>query len=164
MFRTLTLISLLALGVAGPALAGDDMDKGKDAKDMDKSAAMAETEAVTLEGTFVDGGCFLSRGAADEEHNECAVACLKGGGMLGFVADDQFYVVANANPMESDTAVRDFNEQFVDWVGRDVRVTGEVMESHGIHLLTLATVQNPKNGKIVIDLESHDEAHHGEEG
>lgn len=152
MIRTLSLMAMLTLCLAGTAYAGDDKSHDHAGVTAD-TAEEASPETKTVTGQFVDGGCYLRRDAKGGDHKECAIDCLKGGGMLGFAAEDgTFYVIGNANPMESDSAVKDFNSKFVEWIGKDVNATGTVTESHGINLMHLESVQNPKNGKVVIDL------------
>lgn len=92
--------------------------------------------AVTLEGEFTGGDCYLSAGEHGHEHALCAKACVVHGGPVVFIAyDGSVYLVLpprDGAPMP---------EKVLDDLGKPgVTAKGELLESHGLQALSVHSV------------------------
>jgi hypothetical protein len=103
------------------------------------SAAFAheghEGKAVTIVGTVVDTGCYLTHDAIGPKHVDCATACAKNGIPLAIVdAKGKLYLPVGADHKNPNTALLPFIE-------KKVKVTGATHEKGGLNGIAIKTVQ-----------------------
>ena len=118
--------SALAVGLATiltpalPVMAADEKAAG---------------ETKTIKGEVVDLMCYLDHGAKGEKHKGCATGCIKGGGPVGLLTeDDQIYlIVGDHKPM---------NEELASKAAQTVTLKGKVVERHGMKMIENAQVQD----------------------
>lgn len=111
-------------------------------------AATAEAQAskqssrdVTVSGEIIDMKCYLSgmQGGRGPEHEECAIACIKGGLPVGIVdKDGKTYTLVPARGMKG------ANEALLPFVAKNVTVKGTVREKGGTELLYYTSVEESK--------------------
>ena len=110
-------ISILALAAVGFA---HDEAKGK---------------PVTISGTVVDTGCYMSHDAIGEKHTDCATMCAKNGVPLAIVdAAGKVYM-----PVAADH--KNQNAKLLPFVEKKVKVTGTLLEKGGLAGLTIKTIE-----------------------
>ena len=115
--KTRITICLLALGAFGFA---HDEPKGK---------------PVTITGTVVDTGCYMSHDAIGEKHADCATMCAKGGVPLAIVdGAGKLYM-----PIAADH--KNQNAKLLPFVEKKVKVTGTLLEKGGFAGLTIKTIE-----------------------
>ena len=105
------------------------------------SAASAHEEhgqagEQVLTGEVVDVVCYLSHGneGLGKGHAECAKKCITGGLPVAIKVGDQLYLAS----MADHTAA---NMKLADLAGQQVKVTGQVMERDGQHLIAISSVE-----------------------
>lgn len=99
------------------------------------------TGEVTVTGEIIDLKCFTSgmMGGRGPEHEECAIACIKGGLPVGIIDDKgNVYTVVPAKGMKG------ANEALVKYAAKRVTLKGRVMEKGGARLLHYASVEPAK--------------------
>jgi hypothetical protein len=90
---------------------------------------------VTITGTVVDTGCYMSHDAIGEKHIECATACAKAGVPLAIVdAAGKIYV-----PIAADHKSQ--NAKLMPFIEKKVKVTGTAMERGGLEGIVIKTVE-----------------------
>ncbi|HZT69376.1 MAG TPA: hypothetical protein VFC10_06475 [Terriglobia bacterium] len=115
--KTMIAISILALAAVG--LAHDEA-KGK---------------PVTISGTVVDTGCYMSHDAIGEKHTDCATMCAKDGVPLAIVdTAGKVYM-----PVAADH--KNQNAKLLPFVEKKVKVTGSLLEKGGLAGLTIKTIE-----------------------
>jgi hypothetical protein len=112
------LLPVLAM-LAGAVFAHDD-HKGK---------------PVTLIGTVVDTGCYVSHDSKGPEHATCAAACAKNGVPLAILdaSGKLFFPVAAEHKNQ--------NEKLMPFIEKKVKVTGRLMEKPGLNGIAIQTVE-----------------------
>jgi hypothetical protein len=71
--------------------------------------------------------CYLDHGAKGEKHKGCAEKCIKGGGPVGLLSDDQVYlVVGDHKPMNDELAAK---------AGQEVTLKGKVVSRSGMKMI-----------------------------
>ncbi len=118
--------SALAVGLATlltpaiPARAADEKDSG---------------ETKTIKGEVVDLMCYLDHGAKGEKHKGCASGCIKGGGPVGLLTEDNqvYLVVGDHKPI---------NEELASKAAHTVTLKGKVVERHGMKMIENAQLQD----------------------
>lgn len=90
---------------------------------------------LTVKGEVVDIACATKKGdgGKGDAHAACAMACAKKGQPVGVLTRDAIYEITG------DYAARN-NAKLLDFVAKQVTVTGEVTEKDGKKLLNLKTI------------------------
>jgi hypothetical protein len=97
------------------------------------SADDKDAAAQTIKGEVVDLMCYLDHGAKGEKHKGCAEKCIKSGGPVGLLSEDQVYlVIGDHKPM---------NEELASKAGETVTLKGKVVEKHGMKMIENATLE-----------------------
>lgn len=118
LFRTSVVVAGLGtlLVLPGKSLAADD-----------KGATQ------TVKGEVVDLMCYLDHGAKGEKHKGCAEKCIKSGGPVGLLSEDQLYlVIGDHKPMNDELAAK---------AGETVTLKGKVVEKHGMKMIENAQLE-----------------------
>jgi molybdopterin-guanine dinucleotide biosynthesis protein A len=91
---------------------------------------------VTIQGELVEIACAASRGAEGkgQAHAACALTCAKRGEPVGVLTSDAVYEVAG------DFTAND-NARLLDFLAKQVSVTGELTERDGKKLLNVRTIR-----------------------
>jgi hypothetical protein len=111
---TICTIALAALGLA------HDEPKGK---------------PVTITGTVIDTGCYMSHDAIGEKHTDCATMCAKNGVPLAIVdSAGKVYM-----PVAADH--KNQNAKLLPFVEKKVKVSGTLLEKGGLAGLTIKTIE-----------------------
>ena len=114
-----TKIAIYIMALASVGLAHDE-GKGK---------------PVTITGTVVDTGCYMSHDAIGEKHAECAAICGRNGVPLAIVdSAGKVYM-----PVASDH--KNQNAKLMPFVEKKVKVEGTLVEKGGIAGLTIKTIE-----------------------
>jgi len=96
-------------------------------------AADDKAATKTIKGEVVDLMCYLDHGAKGDKHKGCAKTCIKGGGPVGLLSEDQVYlVVGDHKPM---------NDELADKAGETITLTGKVVERHGMKMIENAQIE-----------------------
>jgi hypothetical protein len=93
-----------------------------------------EAQMKTIKGEVVDLMCYLDHGAKGEKHKGCASGCIKGGGPVGLLTeDDQLYlVVGDHKPLNAELAAK---------AAETVTLKGKVVEKHGMKMIENAELE-----------------------
>jgi hypothetical protein len=92
-------------------------------------------KAVTVTGTVVDTGCYVSHDAKGEKHTDCATMCAKNGVPLAIVDDaGKLYLPVGADHKNQ-------NAKLLPFIEKKVKVTGTAMEKGGLNGIALKTVE-----------------------
>src|ERR1700737_2409411 len=79
-------------------------------------------KSVTVTGTVIDTGCYMSHDAKGEKHTDCASECARKGVPLAIVDDSgKIYM-----PVAADH--KNPNAKLMPFIEKRVKVTGIVME------------------------------------
>ena len=91
---------------------------------------------VTVKGEVVDVACSTKKGEGGkgEAHASCAMACAKKGMPVGILTADSVYTVTG------DYAANN-NAKLLDFVAKQVVVTGEVTEKDGVKSLNVKSIK-----------------------
>ena len=95
----------------------------------------ADDKAATqsIKGEVVDLMCYLDHGAKGEKHKGCAEKCIKSGGPVGLLSEDQLYlVIGDHKPM---------NDELAPKAGETVTLKGKVVEKHGMKMIENAELE-----------------------
>lgn len=87
----------------------------------------------TIKGEVVDVAC-ATKGRKGEAHAACAMKCAKGGAPAGIMTADATYVVVGDYAANS-------NAKLLDFVAKNVEVTGTVVEKDGQKQITIKTIK-----------------------
>jgi type 1 fimbria pilin len=92
-------------------------------------------KTVTVTGTVVDTGCYMTHDAKGEKHVDCATTCAKSGVPLA--------IVDNAGKLYLPVATdhKNQNAKLMPFIEKTVKVTGTTMDKGGIHGIALKTVE-----------------------
>ncbi len=95
-------------------------------------AQAAETK--TVKGEVVDLMCYLDHGAKGDKHAGCAEKCIKSGGPVGLLTeDDQLYlVIGEHKPM---------NRELAAYAAKTITLKGKVVEKNGVKMIENAEIQ-----------------------
>lgn len=122
-FLTLTLFGLLTLS----SLAQDKADQKR-----------ASTEAISISGEIIDIKCYSTgmMGGHGPEHEECALACIKGGLPVGLLEDktDAVFLIVPAKGMKGG------NEEVAQFVAKRVTLRGKIVEKGGQKIFHYSSV------------------------
>ncbi len=103
--------------------------------------AQEKSDEVVITGEIIDLKCFTSgmMGGRGPEHEECAIACIKGGLPVGIVDDKgNVYTVVPAKGMKG------ANEALAKHAAKRVTLKGKVMEKGGARLLHYVSLEPAK--------------------
>jgi hypothetical protein len=94
---------------------------------------------MTVKGEVVDVACAKSKGdgGKGDGHVACAMSCAKRGQPVGILTADAVYVVTG------DYAANN-NAKLLDFVSKQVEVTGEVNEKDGQKTITVKAIKLAK--------------------
>ena len=115
--KTITTIGLVAFGML--ALA-HDVPKGK---------------VVSISGTVVDTGCYVSHDSKGESHAKCAAVCARNGVPLAIL--DEHGTLFMPIAVEH----KDQNAKLAPFIEKRVKVTGTVLEKGGLKGIAIQTVE-----------------------
>lgn len=93
---------------------------------------------VTVTGEIIDVKCYINgmQGGRGPEHEDCAIACIKGGLPVGIVdKNDKTYMLVPAKGMKG------ANEALLPFVAKNVTVKGTVKGKGGTDLLYYTSVE-----------------------
>jgi hypothetical protein len=88
---------------------------------------------MTVKGEVVDVAC-AAKGRKGEAHAACAMKCAKAGQPAGIMTADAVYVVTG------DYAANN-NAKLVDFVAKNVVVTGDVTEKDGQKMIVIKSIK-----------------------
>lgn len=118
LFRTSVVVAGLGTLLALPVSSFAADDKGA---------------TQTVKGEVVDLMCYLDHGAKGEKHKGCAEKCIKSGGPVGLLSEDQLYlVIGDHKPM---------NDELASKAGETVTLKGKVVEKHGMKMIENAELE-----------------------
>jgi hypothetical protein len=102
----------------------------------DKMAKMDKTETVTLEGEVVDLYCFMKHpeNGQGPDHAKCAKNCINKGLPIGFLVDDEVYLIVGK---EHESAA----ELVVDFAGAPARLKGTAFLHHGVKAIEFESIE-----------------------
>jgi hypothetical protein len=90
---------------------------------------------VTIIGTVVDTGCYLSHDAIGEKHIDCATTCAKAGIPLAVVdASGKLYL-----PIAADH--KNPNVRLMPFIEKKVKVTGTALDKGGLSGIAIKTIE-----------------------
>ena len=91
---------------------------------------------MTVKGEVVDIACATSKKEAGKGagHAGCAMSCAKGGAPVGILTADAIYTVTG------DYAANK-NAKLLDFVAKNVIVTGEVSEKDGVKSINVKSIR-----------------------
>ena len=94
---------------------------------------------MTVRGEVVDVACSTSKGASGkgDDHAACAMSCAKRGQPVGILTADAIYVITG------DWAANK-NAKLLDFVAKQVEVTGEVSEKDGQKMMSVKSLKLAK--------------------
>ncbi|MEO8130105.1 MAG: hypothetical protein ABJF23_09865 [Bryobacteraceae bacterium] len=90
---------------------------------------------VTITGTVVDTGCYVTHDSVGSKHVDCATACARNGIPLAILdAKGKLFL-----PIAADH--KNPNTQLMPFIEKKVKVTGTAMEKGGLEGIAIKTVQ-----------------------
>ncbi len=99
---------------------------------------MKEMKEISVTGEIIDTKCYLTgmMGGRGPEHEDCAIACMKGGLPPGIVEDKTgtVYILA------PEKGTKGGNEALVQYAAKTVTVKGKVVEKGGSKLLLYSSI------------------------
>ena len=93
-------------------------------------------KSATVTGEVVDTGCYLGHESHGESHVECAAKCISNGMPMGLLTKEGKLYLLTLNHDNPDP----YN-QLKDMAGKNVSVTGLVMERNGMKGIDVSSVQ-----------------------
>jgi hypothetical protein len=99
-------------------------------------AAPSFAADMTIKGEVVDVACSISKKDAGKGagHASCAMSCAKSGQPVGILTADAIYTISG------DYAANK-NAKLLDFVAKNVIVTGEVTEKDGQKMINVKTIK-----------------------
>lgn len=122
--------SLAVVAVAGWTTIGVIADEAHGKSKTEKAAE--EKKAETIQGEVIDMVCYLDHNAKGDKHKKCAEDCIKGGLPVGILTDKEVYLIVGDH--------KAINDKLVAFAAQKVKVTGEVANRKGVHMII---VKNP---------------------
>ena len=94
---------------------------------------------MTIKGEVVDVACSMSKKEAGKgaAHASCAMVCAKKGQPVGILTADAVYTVTGDYASNS-------NAKLLDFVAKNVIVTGEVTEKDGQKMIAVTSIKAAK--------------------
>jgi predicted lipoprotein with Yx(FWY)xxD motif len=90
---------------------------------------------VSITGTVVDTGCYVSHDSKGEAHAKCAEACAKNGVPLAIL--DEHGTLYMPIAVEH----KDQNAKLMPFIEKRVKVTGTILEKGGLKGIAIKTVE-----------------------
>lgn len=95
---------------------------------------------VSITGEVIDTKCYLTgmMGGRGAEHEDCAIACIKGGLPVGILEEKtgKVYILA------PEKGTKGANEAFLAYAAKTVTVKGKVTEKGGTKLLLYSSIES----------------------
>ena len=92
-------------------------------------------KAITVSGTVVDTGCYVSHDSKGEAHAKCAAACAKNGVPLAILDDHGTLYMPIA------VEHKDQNAKLIPFIEKRVKVTGTELQKGGLKGIAIKTVE-----------------------
>ena len=92
-------------------------------------------KAITMVGTVVDTGCYVSHDSKGDSHTKCAEACAKSGVPLAIVDEHGMLFM----PIAVDH--KNQNARLMPFIEKKVKVTGAVLEKGGLKGIAIKTIE-----------------------
>src|SRR5712692_7829490 len=89
---------------------------------------------ITINGTVVDTGCYVSHDSKGEAHAKCAAACAKNGVPLAILDDHGTLYMPIA------VEHKDQNAKLMPFIEKKVKVTGTLLEKGGLKGIAIKTI------------------------
>ncbi len=90
---------------------------------------------ISLIGTVVDTGCYVSHDSKGDSHLKCAEACAKSGVPLAILDDHGMLYLPIAVEHKNQ------NAKLMPFIEKKVKVTGTVLEKGGLKGLAIKTIE-----------------------
>ena len=99
-------------------------------------AGSGAASEVTIQGELVEIACAVGKGAEGkgQAHAACALACARRGEPVGVLTSDAVYEIAGDFTANN-------NARLLDFLAKQVSVTGELTERDGKKLLNVRTIR-----------------------
>ena len=95
----------------------------------------AKGKPITVTGTVVDTGCYITHGSKGPDHAVCAAACAKNGVPLAILdGSGKLYV-----PIAADH--KNQNAKLTPYIEKQVKVSGTLLEKGGVTGIAIKTVE-----------------------
>ena len=92
-------------------------------------------QPITVTGTVVDTGCYITHDSKGPKHETCAAACAKNGVTLAILEDSgKLYI-----PVAADH--KNQNLKLMQYIEKKVRITGTALNKSGVSGLAIKTVE-----------------------
>ena len=92
-------------------------------------------KAVTISGTVVDTGCYMSHDSKGAGHAACAAACARNGVPLAILDDHGMLYLPVA------VEHKDQNPKLLPYIEKRVKVTGTELQKGGLKGIAIKTVE-----------------------
>ena len=92
-------------------------------------------KSITISGTVVDTGCYVSHDSKGEAHAKCAAACAKNGVPLAILDDHGTLYMPIA------VEHKDQNAKLTPFIEKRVKVTGTELQKGGLKGIAIKTVE-----------------------
>ncbi len=78
--------------------------------------------------------CYLDHGAKGEKHAGCAEKCIKSGGPVGLLTEDNqlYLVIGEHKPM---------NKELAAYAAKTITLKGKVVEKNGVKMIENAEIE-----------------------
>jgi hypothetical protein len=104
--------------------------------------AQSKPGDVVLVGEIIDVKCYTTgmMGGRGPEHEDCAIACIKGGLPVGLLDEEsgQVYTIVPAKGMKG------ANTALLPFVAKRVKIQGSLVEKGGNQILAYTSIEEAK--------------------
>ena len=103
------------------------------------STSLTAQSATTIKGEVVDVACATKKapGGKGADHASCAMACAKKGLAQGIMTADAIYTITGDYTANN-------NAKLMDFVAKNVEVTGTVTEKDGQKMIAITSIKPAK--------------------
>jgi len=104
--------------------------------------AKSSSNNVSITGEIIDVKCYTTgmMGGRGPEHEDCAIACIKGGLPVG-VLDEKTGDVYTIVPAKG---TKGANEALLKFVAKKVKIEGKLLEKGGNKILAYSSIEEAK--------------------
>lgn len=104
--------------------------------------AKSTSNNVSISGEIIDVKCYTTgmMGGRGPEHEDCAIACIKGGLPVG-VLDEKTGDVYTIVPAKG---TKGANETLLKFVAKKVKIEGKLLEKGGNKILAYSSIEEAK--------------------
>ena len=104
--------------------------------------AKSTSNNVSITGEIIDVKCYTTgmMGGRGPEHEDCAIACIKGGLPVG-VLDEKTGDVYTIVPAKG---TKGANEALLKFVAKKVKIEGKLLEKGGNKILAYSSIEEAK--------------------